>query len=108
MMRLINLALVACLIMLIGVLYHVRYSAEGEARAVRKLERNIAVERDRQRTLRAEWSSLNDPRRLQILSRQYLDLDTVRATQIIDMRPRQVETITVGLPSGSGGSDESR
>ena len=99
MMRLVNISLAICLVALIGALYHIRYSAESEARSLRKLERQIALEHDRRRTLQAEWSSLNDPRRLQILSREYLSLDTVRATQIIDMRPRHTQTIPVVLPT---------
>lgn len=98
MMRFINTALVVALIGMVGALYHIRYSAEAEARALRKLERQINAEYDRQRTLRAEWSSLNDPRRLQTLSRQYLKLDTLRPSQIIDARPRETQTIPVLLP----------
>lgn len=108
MMRWVNISLAAALVVLIAALYHIRYSAESEARAVRQLERQIAAEHDRQRTLQAEWASLNDPRRLQILSRQYLELDTLRATQVIDMRTPRSETIPVVLPTDAGGADEPR
>lgn len=108
MMRLINMGLAIALIGMIGVLYHIRYSAEAEARALRKLERQISAEYDRQRTLRAEWSSLNDPRRLQVLSRHYLQLDTLRPSQIIDARPRRTQTIPVLLPSREEGAHEPR
>lgn len=108
MIRLINISLGVALVILIGALYHIRYSAEGEARALRKLERQIAVEHDRQRTLRAEWSSLNDPRRLQLLSRQYLELETIRPSQIIDLQPRRVTSIPILMPQPSGGADEPR
>ena len=70
----LNISFSVALIIMIGALYHIRYSAEGEARAVKKMERAIAAEEDVQRTLRAEWSSLNDPRRLQDLARHYLEI----------------------------------
>lgn len=110
MMRWINIALSVVLVVLVAALYHIRYSAEAEARALRQTERQIAAERDRMRTLQAEWSSLNDPRRLQLLSRRYLDLDRLRPSQVVDMRPRGTQTIPVLLTpeDAAGGADEPR
>ena len=92
---------------MIAALYHIRYSAEDEARALKKIERAIAQEQDRQRTLRAEWSSLNDPRRLQDLARNYLNLDYLRPSQVLDLRPVVTKTIPVMLHQ-KGGADEPR
>ncbi|MBT5156764.1 MAG: hypothetical protein HOK33_02070 [Rhodobiaceae bacterium] len=97
MIRLLNISLGVLLIMCIAALYHIRYSAEAEARALRHVEREINLEKDRQRTLRAEWSSLNDPRRLQLLSRHYLQLDYLRLSQVEDMRGDETQTIPVLL-----------
>ncbi len=87
MIRLVNTLCFICLVGLIVALYHIRYSAETEARALRRIEARIMAAKDRRDTLNAEWSSLNDPRRLQALSEQHLSLYNVEAHQIIDMRP---------------------
>ena len=98
MIKFLNIGLAFVLVALIIGVYHIRYSAEAEARAVKRLERQIAAEQDRHRTLQAEWASLNDPRRLQLLARQYLSLDTLRASQVIDLRDETPHSIPVALP----------
>lgn len=99
MVKWINIGFAVMLVFTIAALYHIRYSAESEARALKKIERAIAHEQDVQRTLRAEWSSLNDPRRLQILARDYLDLAQLRPSQILDFRSNATKTIPVTLNS---------
>lgn len=118
MIKVVNITLSLALVTLIATLYHIRYSAEAEAKAVRHLERKIAEEEDRRRTLRAEWASLNDPRRLQMLTRQYLSLDYLRASQVLDLRddePRSIPIVLSPVARGvasdvaadmSGGVDE--
>lgn len=107
MIKWLNIGFFVALVCMIGALYHIRYSAEGEARALKKIERAIAQEEDRQRTLRAEWSSLNDPRRLQDLARDYLTLDQLRPSQVLDLRPVETKTIPIMLHP-KGGADEPR
>lgn len=106
MIRLVNISLAAALVMLIAALYHIRYSAEAEAKQVKKLERQMAQEDDRRRTLQAEWASLNDPRRLQKLTRQYLALDYMRASQVLDLRDDAPRSIPVFVTPIAGGVDE--
>ncbi|MCH1568930.1 MAG: hypothetical protein L7U47_05895 [Alphaproteobacteria bacterium] len=105
MVRMVNIVLAFVCVILVAALYHIRYSAEAEAKALRQVERIIAVEQDRRRTLEAEWASLNDPRRLQALSQQYLSLDYLRASQVLDLRDGSALSIPVLLVP-QGGSDE--
>ena len=107
MVKWINISFFIALVCMIAALYHIRYSAEGEARALRKIERSITLEEDRQRTLRAEWSSLNDLRRLQNLARHYLDLGQLSPSQVLDLRPVGTKTIPITLQI-NGGADEPR
>ena len=107
MVKWVNISFGVALVFTIAALYHIRYSAESEARVLRKIERAIAHEEDVQRTLRAEWSSLNDPRRLQDLARHYLELEDLRPSQILDLRPRMTKTIPVTLQT-EGASHEPR
>ena len=105
MVKLVNIALAFIAVILLAALYHIRYSAEAEAKALRDIQRIMAVEQDRRRTLEAEWASLNDPRRLQNLSRQYLSLDYLRASQVLDLRDERTRSIPV-LMVPQGGDDE--
>ncbi|MDG1008098.1 MAG: hypothetical protein P8P44_07765 [Alphaproteobacteria bacterium] len=107
MVKFLNITLAFIVVVLVAALYHIRYSAEAEARALRHMQRIMAVEQDRRRTLEAEWASLNDPRRLQMLSRQYLSLDYLRASQVLDLRDDRTLTIPV-LMMPQGGADEPR
>ena len=102
MMRWVNVMCFVAIIILIAALYHVRYSADSEIRALRHAERAILAEQDRQQTLQAEWSSLNDPRRLQDLADRYLSLDPLKAEQVIDLRPREIRPIQVLMQQGEG------
>ena len=111
MIRWVNVSFAIALVFTIAALYHIRYSAEGEARNLKKIERAIAMEEDRQRTLRAEWSSLNNPRRLQMLARNYLELDHLRPSQVMDLRPVETKKIPIILPvspTRKGGAHEPR
>ncbi len=98
MIRLVNIAFLIIIIVLIAAVYHIRYSAEAEHRTVQRVQRAIAEEHDAQRMLYAEWSSLNDPRRLQVLASRYLDLTYVQASQVIDPRRNTIAPIPILLP----------
>lgn len=85
MMRSVNILLV--LLMLVGaaVVYDLKYEAERATAKVSKITRKIEAERDAIATLKAEWSLLNQPRRLQDLTERYhtyLELDPLDPTQI--------------------------
>jgi hypothetical protein len=107
MMRLVNTVCVLVIITLVTALYHVRYSAEAEMRAVQSVERSMQAARDTKKTLEAEWSSLNDPRRLQELAKQHLALGYLHADQVVDLRPQEIRPISVLLQRG-GTPDETR
>ena len=112
MVRWLNIALAFTAVIVVSALYHIRYSAEAEAKTLRDMQRILAVEQDRRRTLEAEWASLNDPRRLQSLTRQYLSLDYLRASQVLDLRDNRTLSIPVlmvpPLDDEIGGADEPR
>ena len=85
MIRIFNIACFFVIVSLVTAVYHIRYSAEVEARKLHALERKITAAEDLRQTLAAEWSSLNDPRRLQVLVSQHLALSPLEAHQV--MRP---------------------
>ncbi len=68
---------------LLGVgLFQVKYAVQAKERELRKVNRQIAADRDAMRVLEAEWSYLNDPVRLADLTRRHTDLTPVMASQI--------------------------
>ncbi|MDD9798684.1 MAG: hypothetical protein OXT03_06295 [Alphaproteobacteria bacterium] len=82
MLRSINFILIAIIIILLTALYHIRYSADAEIKAINKATSTIRDEQLKQQVLQAEWASLNNPQRLEQFANQYLDLVPARAGQL--------------------------
>jgi len=82
MIRFLNVILVLAVIAGSIVLYDIKYRAEAADRHVKKIERQIATEEDGIRVLRAEWSYLNQPERLQALAARYTELVPLAPIQI--------------------------
>ncbi len=82
MIRTINVILVLAMVGLSVLLYAINYQADSAERAGEALKKQIAHEQETIRVLRAEWSYLNQPDRLQELSEKYLDLQPAIARQI--------------------------
>jgi len=83
-MRFINFLLALVLAALAVVIYQVKYETRGLEQRVSRLQVTIAQERDAIGILRAEWSHLNRPARLERLARKHLGLRPVEATQVAD------------------------
>ncbi len=90
MMRLINMAMV---VVTLGVALHV-YTLEMQSRAADKklvkLKVAIAEERETIRRLRAEWSHLNTPARLEKLSTRHLEHAASTVSQVL--REAEIDT----------------
>jgi len=85
-MRVINLFLVGCVVALSFVIYQQKYESQAMDRRVAELRRAIDGERDAVAVLRAEWSHLNRPKRIERLARKYLGLRPLKASQILTAR----------------------
>jgi cell division protein FtsL len=72
MIRLIGFALLAAVVGLAAYVYDVKYQTGRLNRQAQTLQRDIDRERDQIATLRAEWSALNQPARLQALGERHL------------------------------------
>jgi hypothetical protein len=70
------------------VTYDMKYDAEIAAEGIARLKADIAAERDRIRTLTAEWSLLTQPSRLQALVTEHADYFALRP-----FSPEQIATI---------------
>ncbi len=106
MLRTINFLLIGLMLIGAGIVYDLKYEAERATAKVAKINRKIEAERDAITTLKAEWSLLNQPKRLQELAtryRSYLELDPLDPTQIgtIDDIPFKPAVPTAGAPTPS-------
>lgn len=71
MWRAVNLILVFALIATAAIAYQINYGTDRAAREARRLEAQIATERDRTQVLVGEWTKLDQPARIQDLVGQY-------------------------------------
>jgi hypothetical protein len=93
--RLFSFFLLAAMLIGAVVTYEMKRRAEAAANEVARLEAEISGERDRLAALRAEWSLLTQPGRLQAIIEQhdgYFRLEPFRPEQVatldeIPMRP---------------------
>jgi cell division protein FtsL len=83
MLRFVNICLVLGLVALAYVIYEVKYEARGLDEEIAVLKKDIDAERDSVSVLRAEWSLLNRPERIERLAQKYLKLQPARPDQLV-------------------------
>lgn len=66
-------------------LYKGVYTVKAQEKEIRELDAAIAKETETIRVLKADWTYLNQPERLQLLARRHLTLAPTAATQIVIM-----------------------
>jgi hypothetical protein len=77
--RVIEVAALACLVLLILWVYLTKAQAGDERSRIARIDHDIAAEQQRLRTLRAESAHLEQPGRIEQLSEAYLGLQPVPA-----------------------------
>jgi cell division protein FtsI (penicillin-binding protein 3) len=85
-MRLVNFVVIVALVLAAGYVYQVKFESTLQVERVAKLRAEIRRERDTIAALRAEWSKLDTPSRVQALAQRHLPLKPVDAFQF--ERPR--------------------
>ena len=115
MFRTTDIVLIAVMVSAAAFTYQTKHAAEDELRELRRLESQIRFEEETADLLRADWSLLTQPARLQSLVEIYqaeLNLQPIDARQITD--PGEIPMPVVDLddpgqapPDGlaSGGTD---
>lgn len=86
MLRTFDLILIAAMLVAATVTYKIKYDAEKQIVVINKLKRQIASEKDTITLLRADWSLMTQPGRLQNLVDVYakeLHLQNIDAKQIV-------------------------
>jgi hypothetical protein len=106
MSRLFNLLLLTAMITAAAVTYDMKLKAEVAAAEVARLQGEIAREKDHIALLKAEWSMLTQPARLQALVEKYADrfklqpfsADHVGSIEEIPLRPIAAASEAVAQP----------
>jgi cell division protein FtsL len=96
MLRFVNICLILGLIALAYVIYQVKYQAHALDDQIVSLNKKIDSERDALAALRAEWSLLNRPERIERLAEKYLKLAPARPEQLVpldEVKDRDLEPI---------------
>jgi cell division protein FtsL len=83
MLRFVNICLVLGLVALAYVIYQVKYEARGLDAEIASIGKKIDEERDAIAVLRAEWSLLNRPERIERLAQKYLKLAPAKPLQLV-------------------------
>jgi hypothetical protein len=113
--RTTDIVLIAVMVSAAAFTYQTKHDAEDELRALRRLESQIRFEEETADLLRADWSLLTQPVRLQTLVAAYqaeLNLQPIDARQITDPGDIPMPVVDLddpanALPGGlaSGGTD---
>jgi len=100
-MRLLNFVVIIVLVLAAGYVYQVKFESTLQAERVAKLRSEIGRERDAIAALRAEWSKLDTPARVQALAQRHLPLRPVEASQFdgLERVPERVFDVVPPSPA---------
>jgi cell division protein FtsL len=86
MMRLLNILVIAALVAAAAYVYKIKFESTRQAERLAKVRMEIRQEQDSIASLRAEWSKLDAPARIQELAQRHL-------TTLRPIDPRQIDTL---------------
>jgi cell division protein FtsL len=110
MLRFLNVVAILGLIGSAVYAYTIKYQTILRAEQITKLQHKVKAEQDAIAVLRAEWSFLTRPERVQQLADQYLDLEPLGVAKIVTAqslpeKPERVDSIGRKLDAlGLGGA----
>jgi len=81
-LRLLHLVVIGCLVAAAVVLYQVKYESTAYVQRIAKLRTEVHGERERIAALRAEWTRLSSPDRIQDLAQRHLGMTPVVPVRI--------------------------
>jgi cell division protein FtsL len=110
MLRFVNVCLLLGLVALAYVIYEAKYESRYLEEEIVALKKDIEAERDSIAVLRAEWSLLNRPERVERLALKYLNLARARPNQLValdslkdsDFTRQQIEASNNAEPAPAG------
>ena len=94
-MRLLNFFVLILLVAAAAYVYEIKFESTMRAERVAKMRGDVQREREAIAALRAEWTALENPARIQGLARRHLQLRPADATQYdaLDRLPERTPSI---------------
>jgi cell division protein FtsL len=86
MMRILNILVIGALVAAAAYVYKIKFESTRQAERIAKLRMEIRQEQDAIAVLRAEWSKLDTPARIQELAKRHL-------STLKPIDPRQFDTL---------------
>jgi cell division protein FtsL len=80
-LRLLNLLVIGALVLAAAYVYRIKFDSAAQAEKLAKLRSEVRHERDQIAALRAEWGQLDNPARIEMLAKRYLQLKPIAPTQ---------------------------
>jgi hypothetical protein len=98
-LRMLNFVVIGALVLAAAYVYRIKFDSTVQAERLAKLRGEVRRERDDIAALRAEWGQLDNPERIEVLAKRYLQLKPVVPTQFdaldhLPDRPPQSSTAT--------------
>ncbi len=79
-------------------LFQVKFKVQQLHREVTELKAQLVHEKDSIHVLKAEWSYLNQPERLSRLSKKFLELEELKADQVLPVKAGTIMHLTQNKP----------
>ena len=100
-MRLLNLCILVLLVLAAAYVYEIKFESTLRAERVAKMRGDVLRERDAIAALRAEWTALENPARVQGLARRHLKLRPADAAQYdaLDRLPERSPMVVAPPPA---------
>ena len=86
MMRVLNILVIAALVSAAAYVYKIKFESTRQAEHLAKVRMEIRQEQDAIASLRAEWSKLDTPSRIQALANRHLSLKPIDPRQFDALR----------------------
>lgn len=103
MLRFVDVCLALGLVALAYVIYEVKYESRALDAEIARLKKDIETERDAVTVLRAEWSLLNRPERIERLAEKHLKLAPAKPTQLVTLDTlKDSDFVRTGLVAANG------
>jgi hypothetical protein len=80
-LRILNLVVIGALILAAAYVYRIKFDSTVQAERLAKIRGEVRRGRDAVAELRAEWSQLDNPSRIEGLAKRYLPLKPITPTQ---------------------------
>jgi hypothetical protein len=80
-LRILNLVVIGVLVLAAAYVYRIKFDSTVQAERLAKMRSEIRRERDTIASLRAEWGELDNPARIETLTKRFLPLKPIASTQ---------------------------